>query len=130
MCAQHSSTNGLPDGYNEIGLSQHGKTLFGKVSTAKDMGGCPSIPVPLRKGQWTHLALTRSPTARILYVDGKPVARADGNFPPVDLDGCPVMVGKHPPTGRWSFAGTVDDGLVNPRELTPTEITKLAGLGG
>jgi hypothetical protein len=126
LYAQHTNGNGLPDGYNEIGLSQHGKTLFGKVSTTKDMGPFPSVPVPLHKGQWTHLALTWSPTARVLYVDGKPVAQVQGNFAPVTLDGFPVTVGRHPPTGRWNFAGTVDDVLVSARLYTPEEIEKLA----
>ena len=126
LYAQRTSGNGLPDGYNEIGLSAHGQTLFGKVNSTGDYGSYPSTPMPLRQGVWSHLALTWTGEERVLYVDGKPVARTTGHFAPTQLDGCPVVVGKHPPTGRWGFKGTVDDVLVSPRALTAAQVAALA----
>lgn len=126
LYAQRTSGNGLPDGYNEIGLSAHGKTLFGKVNTSGDYSSYPRVAVPLRQGVWTHLALTWTPQERVLYVDGKPVARTKGNFEPTILDSCPVLVGKHPPTSRWNLKGTVDDVLVTPRALTAEQIAALS----
>lgn len=95
------------------------------MNTTGDYASHPSAPMPLRQGVWTHLALTWTPQERVLYVDGKAVARARGSFAPTVLDGCPVLVGKHPPTGRWSFKGTVDDVLVTPRALTTEQVAAL-----
>ena len=86
MYIQKRSGNGLPDGYNEIGLSQHGRTLNGRITTTNTLGPYTMAPVPLKQGQWTHLALTWTPTERVLYVDGKQAARVTGSFEPVTLD--------------------------------------------
>jgi len=127
MYIQKRSGNGLPDGYNEIGLSQHGRTLNGRITTTNTLGPYTMAPVPLKQGQWTHLALTWTPTERVLYVDGKQAARVTGSFEPVTLDGTAALVGMHPPTRKWTFRGAVDEIVVTPKAYSAVEVEKLAG---
>ena len=122
---QKHSSNGLPDGYNEIGLSQHGQTLNGRVTTTNGLGPNTSTGLPLVQGKWTHLALTWSPTERVLYVDGEQVARVTGSFEPVTLDSTAGLIGMHPPTRRWTFKGAVDEVLVSPETYSAERVKAL-----
>jgi hypothetical protein len=122
---QKRSGNGLPDGYNEIGLALHGKELRAKVVGGQELAPFAVIPSPLRQGLWTHLAITWSPSERRLYVDGKLVAESRGNFPPTVLDDFPSAIGRHPPSGRWLFTGAIADVRVYREAPTPEDIAAL-----
>jgi hypothetical protein len=123
---QKHSGNGLPDGYNEIGLSIHAGRLFGKVyAGSDDPGPFPGVPCPLKPGQWTHLAVTWTPDARSLYVDGKLAAQVTGALKPVELDDTPMLLGCHPPTHRWLFTGALADVRVYDSALSPGDVGAL-----
>ncbi len=83
---QKSSGNGLPDGYNEIGLFVHGPQLLARCGGAEDALWA-AAPSPLRKGEWSHLCVTWAPERRALYVDGRPLVVREGAYTPVTLDG-------------------------------------------
>jgi hypothetical protein len=126
---QKHSGNGLPDGYNEIGLSIHAGVLFGKVLGGDELGPFPSVPCPLRQGRWSHLAVTWSPTARRLFVDGKEVAQVIGAFQPTVFDDFPATVGCHLPTHKWLFTGAVADVRLYSEALPGADIAALAAGG-
>jgi hypothetical protein len=104
---QKTSTNGLPDGYNEVGLSLHGGQLFAKAGA--DASPFAVIDDPLREGRWTRLRLEWGPEGRFVYVDGKLAAQNLAPFDPPRLDSCPAMIGRHANTGKWGFVGLVAD---------------------
>lgn len=122
---QRTSGNGLPDGYNEIGLFVHGEQLLARCGGAEDAFWA-AAPSPLRKGQWTHLCLTWTPDRRVLYVDGKPVCVRDGVYTPVTLDGFAGQLGLHPASGGWPWRGGLDELRVYDRALTEEEVVRLA----
>ena len=116
--------NGLPDGYDEIGLFLHGPKLLARC------GGRPSlfasIDTPFVKGRWTHVAITWTQGDRRLYVDGKAAAVVKGEFPPARLDGFPATLGCHSPRMGWPWQGALDEFRVYRRALAPAEIRRLA----
>ena len=122
---QHHSQNGLPDGANEIGFSLHANTLFAKVDGGTQFGPFPVIPSPLKQGQWTHLALTWSPDAIRLYVDGKPAAQVTGAFQAPELDDSPALLGCHLNTHKWFFGGAIADFRLYTTALSPSEVAEL-----
>ena len=105
---QKTSGNGLPDGYNEIGLALHGKTLWAKV-VGGDGGPFAVIDTPLRQGQWTRLRLEWAPGRRALLVDGKVAAENTAAYTPPLLDAFPAFIGLHPSSHKWPFTGLVSD---------------------
>ncbi len=113
---QKTSGNGLPDGYNEIGLALHGPKLRAKVVGGQQTAPFAIIDTPLEKGKWTRLKLEWSPGHRALYVDGKPAAERKGEFSAPQLDRFPAFVGLHPSSRKWGFEGLVADVkiVVNP----------------
>lgn len=123
---QKRSSNGLPDGYNEIGLALHGPQLRAKVVAGEDTGPFASVPCPLRQGEWTHLAMTWTPERRCLYVDGGMVAERKGQFQATVLDDFPAEVGRHPSSGRWFLAGAVADVRIYADALSEAEVGALA----
>lgn len=123
---QKRSTNGLPDGYNEIGLALHGPHLLAKVAGSDSTARFADLPCPLRKGQWTHLALTWAPSRRRLYVDGKLAAHADGAYAAPVLDDFDGWVGCHPVTHKWYCPGDYADVRLYRTELSPEDVAALA----
>jgi hypothetical protein len=109
---QKTSTNGLPDGYNEVGMALHGKQLFAKAG--QDCAPFAVIDSPLREGQWTRLRLEWAPEGRSLYVDGTLAAHNPAPYDPPQLDACPGMIGRHATTGKWGFVGLVADFHLGP----------------
>ncbi len=116
--------NGLPDGYDEIGLYVHGPRLWARC--AGHEGAFCGIPTPLRQGEWTHVCLTWTTTERRLYVNGKLAARVARAFPLPKLDDFHGCLGNHPPSRRWPWIGDVDEFRIYRRCLTPDEVTRLA----
>ena len=115
--------NGLPDGYDEIGIYLTAGRLclrLGGYSPQTVFAG--SAESPFRKGEWTHVAMTWQPGERILYVDGKPVLKNDKEYAPPKLDGFPGNLGNHPPTGRFAAPGIYDDLYIFDRALSDDEI--------
>lgn len=119
-----SDGNGLPDGYDEIGLFLHGRKLVAHC------GGTParfaSVDSPFAKGTWTHVALTWTDKERRLYVDGKPVAVVKGTYTPAQLDSFAGTLGCHSPHGAWQWQGALDEFRIYRRALSPDEIARLA----
>lgn len=105
---QKTSGNGLPDGYNEIGLALHGPTLIAKVA-GSDPSPFAVIDTPLARGKWTRLRMEWAPGRRALLVDGKLVAERLGPYDAPSLDTFPAYLGRHPSSGRWNFVGSVAD---------------------
>lgn len=106
---QKASGNGLPDGYNEIGLALHGPRLLAKVAGSDTAAPFAVLDTPLRQGQWTHLRLEWEPGRRALFVDGKLAAEQQGDYEPPTLDMFPAFIGRHPSSGKWGFEGLVRD---------------------
>ncbi len=123
---QKRSGNGLPDGYNEIGLALHGPQLRAKVVAGEDTGPFATVPCPLKQGQWTHLAMTWTPERRCLYVDGRIAAESKGQFQATALDDFPAEVGRHPSSGKWFLAGAVADVRIYADALSEAEVAALA----
>ncbi len=119
-----SDGNGLPDGYDEIGLFLHGPKLVGYC------GGQPArfatVDCPFAKGKWTHVALVWDAGERRVYVDGKPVAVVKGEYPPARLDGFAGTLGCHSPHHAWNWQGALDEFRIYRRALAPEEIARLA----
>ena len=115
--------NGLPDGFDEIGLYVHGPRLYARC--AGRAGAFASIASPLRRGVWTHLCITWKPGERCLYLDGKAAARVLRPFPLPKLDDFPGCLGNHPPSRRWPWCGELDELRVYRRCLTAVEVTRL-----
>ena len=92
---------------------------------------CPEINLgsvhsPLKKGEWTHLALTWKSGERILYVNGKPVITNRKPFTTPRLDGFPATLGTHPSNIAMYAPGTYDELRIYDRALTAEEIQRLA----
>lgn len=104
---QKTSTNGLPDGYNELGLALHSTQLYARCSG--DAAPFAVIESPLRQGQWTRLRIEWSPEGRSLFVDGTLAAHNAAPYELPKLDGCPALIGRHAITGKWGFQGLVAD---------------------
>ena len=115
---QKTSGNGLPDGYNEIGLALHGPKLRAKVVGGRDTAPFATIDCPLKQGQWTKLKLEWDPGRRALYVDDKLVAERKGQYEAPEMDMFPAFIGRHPASGKWGFEGLVADVTVS---VTPTQ---------
>jgi len=122
--AMQTDGNGLPDGYDEIGLYLHGPNLQARVGGRNCLFA--SLPNPMRRGAWTHLALTWAPARRTLFVDGKAVAVREDAFDPPALDGFRATLGAHAPNLGWTFQGTVDEFRLYNKVLTPAQIARLA----
>ncbi|MCX7599195.1 MAG: LamG domain-containing protein [Armatimonadetes bacterium] len=123
---QKKSGNGLPDGYNEIGLALHGPRLLAKAAGPETPAPFADIACPLEQGRWTHLAITWAPTRRCLYVDGALVSKIEGAFNAPQLDDFPGCIGCHPPTRHWFFAGAFADVRLYKEELSHEEIRAIA----
>ncbi len=117
--------NGLPDGYDEIGLFCHGRQLVAKCAGAND-GPFAVIASPLQKGVWTHLALRWTPERRTLLVDGKPVADRAGRYVPPKLDDFAGALGWHPASRRWPWQGALNGLQIWRRGLSDAEVAELA----
>lgn len=119
-----SDGNGLPDGYDEIGLFLHGPKLVGYC------GGQPArfatVDCPFAKGKWTHVALVWDAGERRIYVDGKPVAVVKGEYPPARLDAFAGTLGCHAPHHAWNWQGALDEFRIYRRALSPEEVAHLA----
>ena len=114
--------NGLPDGYDEIGIYLTAGRLclrLGGLSPQTIFAG--SVDPPFKKGEWTHIAVTWQPNERILYVDGKPVLENRHEFLPPKLDGFPGNLGNHPPTKRFPAPGIYDDLYIFDRVVSVQE---------
>ncbi len=81
----------------------------------------------LAADRWTHVAGVYSATGRImkLYVDGREVASAKGEFPPMTVTAVPLRLGSDPYGGN-RFEGTVLRAAVFRRALTADEIAARA----
>ena len=115
--------NGLPDGYDEIGLYVHGDRLFARCAGLE--GAFCSVPSPLRRGQWTHLCLTWTATERRLYANGKVLGSRKRAFPLPKLDDFRGCLGSHPPQHRWAWNGELDELRIYRRCLGPEEGARL-----
>lgn len=120
-----NNKNGLPDGYYEAGILEHGNQLLARCGGV-EVCQFASIPTPLRKNQWTHLAMTWDKGSRRLFVDGKIAAENTSLFLPPKMDATPMYIGNHASTNSWRFAGAVDDLRIYNKALSETEIAKLA----
>jgi len=116
--------NGLPDGYDEIGLYVHGPRLYARC--AGKQGAFCGIRSPLRRGRWTHLCITWTQTERRLYVDGKVAAAVKRPFPLPNLDDFPGCLGNHPPSRRWPWWGDLDEFRIYRRCLSAEQVERLA----
>jgi len=80
---------------------------------------------PLRRGQWYHLAVTCSPRAQRLFLDGVPCKLTDQagvfNFGQAKL---PLSVGSATPTGHELFEGRVANVAVYNKALADEVIAK------
>ena len=117
--------NTLVDGY-QIVLFTDGDRLKAKPCLDRQM----AIPNPLRKGEWTHLALAwDSSQGTALYVDGEKKAEIPAPFRPTELEaGWPGRVGCHTPGGGFAFAGTLDELRLFNTRLGEAEVRTLKGL--
>lgn len=122
--AMKTDGNGLPDGYDEIGLYLHGPNLHARAGGRNCLFA--THPNPMRRGIWTHLALAWGPSRRVLYVDGKAAVERQDDYDLPALDAFRSTLGAHAPSLTWSFQGTLDDVRVYNRTLTAEEIARLA----
>jgi hypothetical protein len=117
--------NSLIDGY-EIAMVASKDTLWAQGAITERM----IIPSPLKKGQWTHLALAWDcQTGSVLYVDGKRVAERKNKFEPTPLSWWPGRVGAFTPWGGFPFKGDVDELHLYDRMLGDDEIAATMGTG-
>ena len=117
--------NGLPDGYDEIGIWCHGPNLRAKVSRSS-AGPSFSTKSPLRKGEWSHIALCWRPSYKALYVGGDLVEEDGSKYDPPQLDDFPAMLGQHPASKRWAWKGELADCRLFDDALTVEDVQALA----
>ncbi|NLC55744.1 MAG: DUF4091 domain-containing protein [Armatimonadetes bacterium] len=117
--------NGLPDGYDEIGLHLHARMLHARAG-GLNQGPFAVVPSPLRQGEWTHLALTFAPGQRVLYINGQQAAVDTAAYPPPKLDLFAGALGYHPASNRWRFRGAIADARLYRRALSAAEVAALA----
>jgi len=122
--AMKTDGNGLPDGYDEIGIYMHGPDLQARAGGRNCLFA--SLPNPMRRGVWTHLAVTWGPSRRVLYVDGKAAVERQDGYDLPGLDAFRSTLGTHAPNLSWSFRGTLDDLRLYTRTLTAEEVARLA----
>ena len=112
--------NGLPDGYDEIGVY----IMNGQLRI--HCGGMPAftggVANPLRKGQWHRIALVWKPNDRCLYVDGKLLIHNTSAYTPSRLDGFKGTLGAHSPHHAFTFNGTFDNLKIWSRALLESEL--------
>ena len=125
LTSSQTDGNGLPDGFDEIGLYVHGSQLLARCAGG-DEGAFASLLSPLRRGEWTYLALTWTKDRRVLYVNGQVAAEVKGDFPLPKLDDFPGRLGGHPPSGRWSWDGDLDELRVYRRCLSDAAVAAVA----
>ncbi|NLO72531.1 MAG: hypothetical protein GX100_00295, partial [candidate division WS1 bacterium] len=84
-------------------------------------------PNPLRRGEWTHLAMTwDSRIGAALYVNGERVQERQGAFRPVELQAdWPGRLGCMSSVGGAPFAGVLDELRLFNYALSPEEVMKL-----
>jgi hypothetical protein len=116
--------NGLPDGYDEIGLVLHGPKLIARCGSKPALFA--TVDNPFAKGKWTHVALVWNESERRVYVDGKPVAVVKGTFSPAQLDGFAGTLGCHATHKGWPWQGALDEFRIYRRALSPDEVGSLA----
>ena len=118
--------NGLPDGYDEIGIYlTAGRLCLRLGGRSPNTVFAGTAEPPFRQGEWTHVAVTWRPGERILYVDGKPVLENRKEYLPPKLDAFAGNLGNHPPTKRFAAPGVYDELYVFDRALTAQEILDL-----
>ena len=110
------------DGYEIVIFTDKG-SLKAKPSLTCQM----EVPAPLRKGEWTHIALTwDAARGAAMYVDGEKAAERNGAFEPTALEaGWPGRVGCHTASGGFPFAGTIDEVRVMNYCLTAQEVAEV-----
>lgn len=98
--------NTLIDGYEIVIFTDKEK-----LTAWPALGRRMVMDSPLRQGEWTHLALTwDDQEGTAVYVDGEKRAERKGKFKPTALEkGWPGRVGCHTPSGRFPFAGCMDE---------------------
>lgn len=122
--AMQTDGNGLPDGYDEIGIYMHGPNLQARAGGRNCLFA--TLPNPLRRGAWTHLAITWQAARRTLFVDGNAVVVREDAFDPPALDAFRTTLAAHAPNLRWGFQGSLDEVRVYTRALTSAEVSRLA----
>jgi|GEM_PF-1216041 len=123
--AMPKNGNSLPDGYYELGLYEHGPYIIGRCGGVSDCTFA-YVPSPLKKNQWTHIAMTWGNGFRRIYFDGKLAAESLGNFELPKMENMPSYIGAHPASNNWFFQGSVDDVKLYNKPLTDPEIAILA----
>ncbi len=123
--AMQTDGNGLPDGYDEIGIWCHGPLLHVKV-TRTSAAPTFSMKSPLKKGEWTHLAVCWKLGYRAFYVDGALIDEDTSQYEAPRLDDFPAMVGQHPSSEGWAWQGDVADCRLLDDALTADEVQALA----
>lgn len=95
---------------------------------AAGMGGGARmyIPTPIASDHWVHIALAwDANSGSALYVDGKKVSEAKGQFRPTPLGQWPGRLGAHTPFGGYPFKGSIDELRLFNRRLGEEEIRQL-----
>jgi len=129
--AMQTDGNGLPDGFDEIGLYVDSKQLCAKVVGHESTTPFARLPVEdiLREGQWTHLALSWQPGRRELYVNGRRVVQRDAPYEAPRLDEFPAEVGRHVSSRSWPAPGIYARIRLYDDALDEAEVARLAAEG-
>ncbi len=80
-------------------------------------------PIPL--STWHHIVLVKNGATKRIYLDGSELINGI-NTTPLPTDFTDMYIGNHP-DGTKAVSGILDDFAVFKRELTPAEVTALAG---
>ena len=114
--------NTMIDGYEIVIFTDKG-SLKAKPNLNRQM----EVPSPLKKGEWTHIALTwDAGQGTALYIDGEMAAERKGAFEPIALEASwPGRVGCHTAGGGFPFAGTVDEIRILNYSLTAAEVAEV-----
>ncbi|MBR4171165.1 MAG: DUF4091 domain-containing protein [Kiritimatiellae bacterium] len=112
--------NGLPDGFDEIGVFIMNDRLHLRLVGREAWAG--NIPNPLRQGQWYRIAIVWKPGERVLCIDGKPCIRNTSPYTPPRLDNFKGTLGAHSPNHAFPFNGTFDNLKIWSRALHVNEL--------
>ncbi|MGN0867190.1 MAG: glycoside hydrolase domain-containing protein [Oligosphaeraceae bacterium] len=122
--------NWTPSGMDEIGIYVEDDKLKARICGEGTRNPIlAEIPNPLKKGEWSHLALTWKAGERRLYVNGVEAGSSLDPFVTPWLDGFPGSLGSHPCnlySKERTFFGDYDDLLIYRRCLAPEEIQALS----
>jgi hypothetical protein len=136
ICPEGLPTGGLQQvfsawckgGDDPLRVTLEGRKLFARIENPK--GGCTTLGVPLKNGEWVHVAAVKDAGKLTLYVNGAPTASVH-THKHIRSESSAIGIGFNPLfSGGEHLAGKMDDFAFCARAVAAEEIVKRFRSGG